>query len=327
VAWSDKIFGFGAGLNLADSLTADVGLSAGGSGGVPEQAGLISIVIATKNRKDSLDRLLRSLQRQDYRPCEIVVVDDGSEPPLELGLPDIRSFRNPESLGATAARNSGINHAAGEFIAIFDDDVEISDPTLLTRSVALTRKHSDWGVIAFRQLSPGGATHYMQPASVSALCYAGQFFAYGSLLRTAALRRVGAFEPAFGYYYEEMELSLRLFDAGYSVIYDPSLFVMHYQDERGRDQIRIYRLMLRNTILTGLLRCPWWCMPAIMFAAITRHVRWTANEGRIDFSGIGWSVAGAARLLRYVRTNRKPIRFATLQKKRRLTRRPQPISE
>jgi GT2 family glycosyltransferase len=290
-----------------------------------ERQGLISIVIATRNRQDSLDRLLRSLRSQDYRPFEILVVDDGSEPPTEFAETEVKTFRNPSNLGVAASRNLGISRASGEFIAIFDDDVEVNDPTLLSRAVALARKHSDWAAIGFRQLRLDGAVHYMQPASGSVLCYAGQFFAYGTLLRAAALKQVGAFDSEFGYYYEEMELSLRLLDADYRVIYDPSLSVTHYYDERGRDQTRIYRLMLRNTILTGLLRCPWWCVPAVTLEAIKRHVRWTRGAGRIDCSGIGWSVGEAMRLRRYVRTNRKPIRFATLQKKRRLTRHPQPI--
>jgi GT2 family glycosyltransferase len=293
---------------------------------VSEQYGLVSIVIATKDRQNSLDRLLRSLRCQDYRPFEIVVVDDGSETPVKPAGTEIRNFRNPKNLGLSATRNFGISHAGGEFIAIFDDDVEIGDPTLLSRAVALARKYSDWGAIGFRQLRAEGAAHYMQPAAASVLCYAGQFFGYGALLRAAALRQVGGFEPMFGYYYEEIDLSLRLLDAGYSIIYDPSLSVTHYQDDRGRDQARIYRLMLRNSILTGLLRCPWWCVPSATLAAIARHLRWTRNDGKIDISGMTWSVAEALRARRYVLANRKPIRFATLQKKRRLTRHPQPIS-
>lgn len=292
-----------------------------------KEAGLISVVIATKNRPDSLDRLVRSLLHQDYRPYELIVVDDGSDPPLERSSSLMTCLRNSKSIGATAARNLGIRHSSGDVVAIFDDDVEISDPTLLSRAVRLANGLAGWGAIGFRQLRPGGEVHKIQPAKASALCYTGNFLSYGNFLSAAALREVGLFEPLFGYYYEEMELSLRLLDAGYSILYDPSLSVTHYQDERGRDQTRIYRLMLRNTILTGLLRCPWWCVPAVTFAAIARHVRWTRNMGTVDFRGIDWSLGEAARAMRYVRTNRKPIRFATLQKKRRLTRYPQLLPE
>src|SRR5271166_1997625 len=97
-----------------------------------EQTDLVSIVIATKNRPDSLERLVRSLQRQDYGSCEIIVVDDGSEPPLKHCLAEVRSFRNSKSLGYIPTRNFGISRARGQFIAIFDDDVEVSDTTLLS---------------------------------------------------------------------------------------------------------------------------------------------------------------------------------------------------
>ena len=292
-----------------------------------KQAGLVSVVIATKNRPDSLDRLLRSLRDQDYRPSEVLVVDDGSEPPIQEVPRNVKTFRNPTSLGMAGARNLGIRHARGEFIAIFDDDVEVKDQTLLSRAVALAQKLPDWGAIGFRQLRPGGEPHEMQPVVSVMPCYTGVFLGYGHLLRASALKQVGPFESLFGFYYEEMELSLRLLDAGYSIIYDPSLSVTHYQDERGRDQTRIFRLMLRNTILTGFLRCPWWCVPLIMLAALARHVRWTGHFGRVDFRGIGWSIGETVRAVPYVRTNRRPIAFSTMQRKRRLMRQPLQIPE
>jgi GT2 family glycosyltransferase len=256
-----------------------------------------------------------------------LVVDDGSEPPIQGAPREVKSFRNPRSLGVAEARNLGIRHTCGEFIAIFDDDVEVGDPTLLSRAVALAQKFPDWGAIGFRQLRPGGEPHEMQPVMSVMPCYVGGFFAYGALLNAAALKQVGLFEPLLGFYYEEIELSLRLLDAGYTIIYDPSLSVTHYQDERGRDQARIFRLMLRNTILTGFLRCPLWCVPMITLAALARHVRWTGHLGRIDFRGIGWSIGETLRAVPYVRTNRKPIAFSTMQRKRRLARRPLQIPE
>lgn len=255
------------------------------------------------------------------------MVDDGSDPPVQGLGAEITSLRNPQSLGATAARNFGIRRASGQFIAMFDDDVELIDPTLLSRAAALAQRVLDCGAIGFRQLRASGDPYPLQPVASLLPCYTGVFFTYGSLARAKALRSVGLFESLFGFYYEEVELSLRLLDAGYSIIYDPSLSVIHYQDERGRDQTRAHRLVLRNTILTGLLRCPLWCVPGIILTAIARHVRWTGHSGKVDFSGIQWSIGEVLRTLSYIRTNRKSIRFATLQRKRRLTRQPQPIPD
>ncbi len=91
---------------------------------------LVSAVIPTKNRADLLRRALQSVVAQNYAPLEIVVVDDGSTDgteevvrSFEQGC-DIKYLKNDVSQGAPAARNRGIEEAAGSFIAGLDDDDE-----------------------------------------------------------------------------------------------------------------------------------------------------------------------------------------------------------
>lgn len=283
----------------------------------------VSVVIASKNRPDSLERAIRSLRRQDCQTFEIVVVDDGSTPPLATDLgSDVTVLRNEHSRGMCAARNRGISVARGELVLMLDDDVEIMDATLISRATALASRFPACAAIGFRQLTPKGVPSYMQPSAASVLCYAGQFFGYGHLLRADALRRVGTFEPAFGYYYEEIELSLRLLDAGYSIIYDPSLSVVHYEDQRGRDYSVISRMTLRNAILTALLRFPITLMPFGIAAPVVRHLKRTRAVGRADFRGISWAAGEVARLLGYTLQKRKTVRSATLWLKHNLTAKP-----
>lgn len=137
---------------------------------------LVSIVVAVKNRQDSLERLLVSIERQDYKDREILIVDDGSEPPICQEMAGIKYLRNQQSLGTTVARNSGMILSRGEFIVIFDDDAEIRDTILLTRAVVLARRFPKCGAIGFRQLRADGSASYMQPSTATALAYAGHFF-------------------------------------------------------------------------------------------------------------------------------------------------------
>ena len=85
----------------------------------------ISIVVATFNRHASLQRLIDALERLDYpkESLEVVVVDDGSDPPVLLpsGELRVRVLRQPRG-GPASARNAGIRAAAGELIALIDDD-------------------------------------------------------------------------------------------------------------------------------------------------------------------------------------------------------------
>ncbi|MGC8604169.1 MAG: glycosyltransferase family 2 protein [Desulfomonilaceae bacterium] len=97
---------------------------------------LVSIVIPTFNRSNSLSVAIDSCLNQTYGNIEIVVVDDGStDSTPELisdyqGKAQITYIRNNKRAGAQAARIIGIKNARGEYIAFLD-----SDDVLLPSSV------------------------------------------------------------------------------------------------------------------------------------------------------------------------------------------------
>lgn len=87
---------------------------------------LISVVIPTYNRAGYITNALESVLSQTYQNFEILIVDDGStddtkEVILSLDNPKIR-YIYQENAGASAARNTGIKNAKGEFIAFLDSD-------------------------------------------------------------------------------------------------------------------------------------------------------------------------------------------------------------
>ena len=96
----------------------------------------LAIVIATKDRPCELTRLLESIDRQDVKPVETLVVDGGKNSVKDLvgafsGL-NVRYIRKiPPSL--TTQRNVGIRAVKGEatHIAFFDDDVILEKNCLL----------------------------------------------------------------------------------------------------------------------------------------------------------------------------------------------------
>jgi len=85
-----------------------------------------SVVIPTKDRPLALVRCLRALgEQQTSRRFEVIVVDDGSAPPLRLteleSLPSARVIRS-DGIGPAAARNRGVHAALAPFILFTDDD-------------------------------------------------------------------------------------------------------------------------------------------------------------------------------------------------------------
>lgn len=296
---------------------------------------LLSIVVPTKNRPDSLGRLLESLQRQDYRPYEVIVIDDASDAPVSTNLNGVSVIRREVSGGPGPARNDGIAASHGAFIASFDDDCEVTDPGLLVRAAEILEQHPRCGAVAFTQTDARGRPWGGQVTGSAAPCYAPHFFGFGHLLRAEAIRQVGGF--VLDYYYEEVELSLRLWDAGWSVIHDPGLAVVHHHDWQGRDWTALSRKILRNTILAAFLRYPAWLVPVVVSQYARNHLQRSRAgllnpdgvardpQTRADWAGVAWALGGAAQRLPHVLHNRRPIRWRTIQHWRRLRERPTPL--
>lgn len=105
-------------------------------------AGMISVVVCTRNRADSLERTLRALAEMAVPPSiawEIVVVDNGSadrtaevvaDAARRLAVP-VRAVREDRP-GLSRARNAGVRAARGSLIAFTDDDCRV-DPHWLAR--------------------------------------------------------------------------------------------------------------------------------------------------------------------------------------------------
>jgi glycosyltransferase involved in cell wall biosynthesis len=104
----------------------------------------ISVIIPTHNRAALLPIALKSVLSQTFSDFEILVVDDASsdgtdELRHQFHDPRIHWFRHDTVRGGAAARNTGIVHSRGEYIAFLDDDDEWF-PEKLDRQMAVMQK-------------------------------------------------------------------------------------------------------------------------------------------------------------------------------------------
>ncbi|MCK5072844.1 MAG: glycosyltransferase [Bacteriovoracaceae bacterium] len=85
---------------------------------------LVSIIIATYNRSDIIERTIASALNQTYSNIEVIVVDDGSTDNTRSILEnnDSINYIYQDNQERGAARNTGIKSAGGDYIVIMDSD-------------------------------------------------------------------------------------------------------------------------------------------------------------------------------------------------------------
>ena len=88
---------------------------------------MISVIIPTYNRLSVLPRAIDSVLNQTFLDIELIIVDDGSTDKtsevIRSRYPKVICVRQNNS-GVSSARNVGIDHASGEWIALLDSDDE-----------------------------------------------------------------------------------------------------------------------------------------------------------------------------------------------------------
>ncbi|MCP4592618.1 MAG: glycosyltransferase family 2 protein [bacterium] len=96
-----------------------------------QDAPRVSVIIPVYNRAPLIGRAIESVIAQSAEDWELIVVDDGSTDETPSVVEDYRSRLGPRLIhlrrargGSSAARNTGIDRARGEFIAFLDSDDE-----------------------------------------------------------------------------------------------------------------------------------------------------------------------------------------------------------
>src|SRR5499426_463073 len=88
---------------------------------------LVSVIMPTFNRADTIKRAIRSVQAQTFTDWELIVVDDGSTDNtvalIEGCDPRLKLIRQ-ENQGTAGARNAGLHASSGSYIAFLDSDDE-----------------------------------------------------------------------------------------------------------------------------------------------------------------------------------------------------------
>jgi GT2 family glycosyltransferase len=253
-----------------------------------------SIVIVSFNTRDLLRECLSAvLAEAASLSTEIIVVDnhssDQSAEMVKQEFPQVTLLRSEVNLGFGGANNLALRQARGRYFVLLNSDAFFA-PGALALAIRHMDLTPDCALGGCRLVSPDGSS---QPSARSfhsllsdAFVLTGLAARYPqsrlfghfdrtwadasvasqvdwvpgafSIIRPSALRKVGLFDPAFFLYYEEVDLCLRMKQAGLRVWYWPDIVVTHIGGESSRqvtshsfnpDAAQIVLWRMRSTLL------------------------------------------------------------------------------
>jgi GT2 family glycosyltransferase len=293
----------------------------------------LTIGICTRNRRGSLLRGLRSLRHAAAVTDAVIVVDDGSDAPLEPGLraelggdapPGLRVIRFDTTAGLCAGRNRVAAEARTPWILYLDDDAVLLSPDAVRAAIRVMERDRSVAAVAFPQadeagrLLPAGA----QPSAATGPSLVRSFIGFAHLVRRSALRDAGGYREVLQINGEERELSLRLLDAGHRIVYLPGAPIAHLADSGGRD-LRTYLFQtVRNDVLAAMLNEPLPLAMATVPVRLWRYFPMRRGWGADDPGGFGRIVRALAAALPRVRRERAAVRWSTVRAWRKLAESP-----
>ncbi len=203
---------------------------------------------------------------------EIIVVDNasGDGTPLMVAreFPGVRCIASSVNTGFGPGNNLGIREARGRYVLIMNPDVVVLDATLDTL-VAYMDSHPDVGICGPQLVNPDGSIQYScyrfptplvpiyRRTPLGRFSFAREavdtylmrewdhcderdvdwLLGAAIIMRRDMFEKVGLFDEQFFLYFEDTDLCRRAWEAGYRVVYNPSVRLVHYHKRESAGSV------------------------------------------------------------------------------------------
>src|SRR5256714_12219003 len=235
----------------------------------------LSIVIICWNDLRVIQDCLRSIyEGTRSTEFEVIVSDngstDGSIAFIRENFPQVHVLENGINLRFGKGNNVGIRASKGEYVLILNPDTIIHDGTL-DEWLRFADQHPEAGAFGCRVHNADGsyqesarpfptawrdliAALYMRPLGLMSDRFLSDRYSRWKgdterevdwqsgcclLLRGELLKQLGGFDEQFFYYYEEVDLCRRVWQAGHSILYTPKVSITHLGGQSTKRRIPI----------------------------------------------------------------------------------------
>jgi len=244
---------------------------------------LVTFMIATHNRVGELRKTIAACCRQTWRHREILVVDDassdGTSEVVRAEFPQVHLVRNESNRGSIASRNDILRRARGKYIVALDDDSRLVDDDACQRIVERMEEERDLGIISLQVVGPEHPGRLTPQGRLSGEWHCSSFACCGAVIRRSILARTGLLPEFFYHAYEEPDLCLRCWDAGFRVLQWNDILVYHEFSLLNRREQRTHRRHARNEACSIAMRFPWYLILPATIARLASQARYAARRG------------------------------------------------
>ena len=254
-----------------------------------EKHPLVYAVITNWNGFDDTLECIESLKKFDYPNYKVVISDNGStdDSPERLAkkFPDIPVLHTGD-IAVTATYNAGIQFGldnGADYILLLNNDVTF-DPEMMTKLVAKAESDPSIGLVTpkiyyydrpdviwfaggMRNRFDFGAYDTFEGEHDSAKSDQERevdlAWACGFLMRRDLLEKMGLFDTRFYLYYDDVDISIRTYEAGYRIWYVPDAVMWHKVSHStgnkkfariwARSKMRLYRKYTSGLHFIGLV--------------------------------------------------------------------------
>lgn len=275
----------------------------------------ITAVMPTYNRAAKLLESLDRIFNCDPYPNQIIIHIDNHDRLTQQAIEhskfadraEIKLLLSSTQVGPGGGRNRAIAAAKNSIVASFDDDSYPIDSDYFARLLQLFQDFPEAAIIGaaiYHQHEP------IQPDRHSA-AWAADFVGCGCAYRREVFLQTEGYVPLpVAYGMEEIDLSLRLHDLNWKILYSPWLRVFHNTELKHHSSAKITAASIANQALLAYLRYPishW----GLGTAQCLNRIKWLIQHQR--FRGIVTGVATVPNLIRQHQAQRQPISAQSLR--------------
>ena len=207
---------------------------------------IVSVVMPTYKGSEDIEKTLNSILRQTYPYLQIIVVDDngaGTDEQIATEavarrFPEVEYYKHAVNINGAAARNTGIRHAKGKYVAFLDDDDVWKNDKIELQVKKMESLDDSYGIVygPFISVDNNGKETKISGGLEGNILYEflmGKVRIGSSLIviRTDVLNEVNGFDESFRRH-QDWELICRIL-AKYKIAYESESLTYKYMKHRN----------------------------------------------------------------------------------------------